>query len=78
MLKENFSGLVGVILSSLVIVISENDALEILDVIEDVFPEFIVFESENAVAFLIESEPVKDTFCDDEGIVFFAAESVEP
>ena len=78
MLKENFSGLVGVILSSLVIVISENDALEIFDVIEDVFPEFIVFESENAVAFLIESEPVKDTFGDDEGIVFFAAESVEP
>ena len=79
-LKEDFSGLVSELLPSVIAVVSENDALETFDVFEYLLPEFTeiaAVRSEDAVAFLIESEPVEDAFSDDDGIVLFALEGVK-
>ena len=79
-LKENLSGLISEALSSVIVVISENDALEVFNFLEDFRPKFAeiaAMRSEDAVTALVESEPVKDAFSDDEGIVLLAVKSVE-
>ena len=80
MLKEDFSGLEGESLSRVIVVVSEYNVLEVLNFFEYFSPEFTevaAVRRENAVAFLIESEPVKDALSEDESIVFFAGEGVE-
>ena len=79
-LKEDCSGFVCEALSWFIVVISENDALEAFNFFENFLPELSevsAMRRENAVTFLIESEPVEDALSDDECIVLFALESVE-
>ena len=75
-LHEDLSGLISEISASIVIVKDENDAVEIADTFEyflPVFAEVAAVRRYDAVAFLIESEPVEYALSNDEYAVIVLA-----